>query len=440
MTSIHLNLRRDPHSPTMKSRSSISQVATVTFVAAMAGYLGFQAGLMSCHEQSITYALLQNACILQHPIEPLTGKNKTEHQHQGFSHCPPAPPCPKVVTCDQCDPKNKWVTPDNSTGSEPFQQKSRFPDSVMEIAVGMSRVPRTEFGQAFDTGVLVEDSSKKNNEVLIIYNTHDSQPDHVKYPTETQGEVPLITNVYNATANCDFLHVILSNHARKKQCVAIMGQHQAPHIQTFMRIPPDGGKLNSSSPLRLVGRLVQNSGKNRAKLLSWSSHTFQHFERIQQYIESIESVLKKLRPLAAKTVRNNTLVITLSNHGQSELLINFCCNAHARNLDLSSFLVFATDLETKSLLDGLGVAVFYDEQIFGHLPSNAAKAYGDETFNNMMHAKVFCIQLGIMMGYDIIFQDADMVWFQSPLPYFQNKSISGEYDIMIADDGNRADI
>ena len=129
-----------------------------------------------------------------------------------------------------------------------------------------------------------------------------------------------------------------------------------------------------------------------------------------------------------------------SNHGQSELIINFCCSAHARNLDLSSLLVFATDLETKSLLTGLGVAVFYDEQTFGHLPSLAAKSYGDKTFDDMMHAKVFCLQLGIQMGYDILFQDADMVWFQNPLSYFHNMVLSGEYDIMIADDGSRAEV
>ena len=206
----------------------------------------------------MAYKLLQTACIHQHYRERPIGGDKTDYQNQGLLHCPPAPPCPKVVTCDQCYTKNEWVSSENS--SEPFQRRSRFTDSVMEIAVGMSRVPRTEFGKAFDTGVPLEVSSVRNSEVLIIYNHHDSQPDKVKYPTQTQGEIPLISNVYKATANCDYLHVILSNHVRKKQCLAIMGQHEAHHIQKFMRLPPGGGGVNSTSPLRLAGRLVLSNG------------------------------------------------------------------------------------------------------------------------------------------------------------------------------------
>ena len=437
IASMQSYLRQDPNSSAMKSKSGIPHVTTVTFVAAIAGYLGFQAGLMSCHEHSMAYILLRNTCIHQHQKEPPIGCNKTDYQNQGLFHCPSAPPCPAVGTCDKCITKKEWIGYENST--EPFPQKSRFPDSVKEIAVGMSRVPRTEFGKAFDTGVPLEVSSENNKEVLIIYNHHDSQPDQIKYPTQTQGKVPLITNVYEATANCDYLYIILSRHDRNKQCVAIMGQSEAHHIQKFMRLPPDGGGLNSTTPLRLAGRLVRRNGQTLSSGLSSSSHTLQHWERLRQYFDSVGSVLKKLRPLAAETAKSNALVIMFSNQGQSELIINFCCSAHARNLDLSSLLVFATDLETKSLLNGLGVAAFYDEQIFGHLPSLASEAFGDKTFDDMMHAKVFCIQLGILMGYDILFQDADMVWFQNPLPYFQNKSLSGEYDIMIADDGNRAD-
>jgi hypothetical protein len=51
------------------------------------------------------------------------------------------------------------------------------------------------------------------------------------------------------------------------------------------------------------------------------------------------------------------------NHGQSELLMNFVCAAHARNLDLSAVLVFATDEETKDIAEGLGLTAFFDKTV-----------------------------------------------------------------------------
>jgi Nucleotide-diphospho-sugar transferase len=44
-----------------------------------------------------------------------------------------------------------------------------------------------------------------------------------------------------------------------------------------------------------------------------------------------------------------------------------------------------------------------------------------------------------MLGYDVLFQDIDIVWFKDPLPYFQDKnSPSHAFDIYFQDDGNRA--
>lgn len=43
-----------------------------------------------------------------------------------------------------------------------------------------------------------------------------------------------------------------------------------------------------------------------------------------------------------------------------------------------------------------------------------------------------------MMGYDVLFQDVDVVWYKNPLPFFQDKS-SAIYknDVYFQDDGSR---
>jgi hypothetical protein len=54
----------------------------------------------------------------------------------------------------------------------------------------------------------------------------------------------------------------------------------------------------------------------------------------------------------------------------------------------------------------------------------------------MMMAKVICVQLVSMLGYDFLFQDVDIVWFKNPLAYFQDESKPAhQFDIFFQDDG-----
>jgi len=117
------------------------------------------------------------------------------------------------------------------------------------------------------------------------------------------------------------------------------------------------------------------------------------------------------------------------------------CNTHRKGLShiLVNVLVFATDEETKELAEAMGLTVFYDEEIFGSMPKNAARAYGDYTFMRMMASKVYCVQLISMLGYDVLFQDFDVVWYQNQLLWFHDtKNPFFDFDIYFQDDGNHA--
>ena len=61
--------------------------------------------------------------------------------------------------------------------------------------------------------------------------------------------------------------------------------------------------------------------------------------------------------------RKNHDAVVVSNFGQSELLANLVCAAKSRNLDISSILVFTTDMETKKLAEHLGLIPLYDEWV-----------------------------------------------------------------------------
>ena len=57
----------------------------------------------------------------------------------------------------------------------------------------------------------------------------------------------------------------------------------------------------------------------------------------------------------------------------------------------------------------------------------------------MMMAKVICVQLVSMLGYNILFQDVDIIWYRHPLQYFDTHQIDmNQYDIIFQDDGGRS--
>ena len=75
------------------------------------------------------------------------------------------------------------------------------------------------------------------------------------------------------------------------------------------------------------------------------------------------SVSRSLKPLASMVAKRDTIVVHVCNLGQSELLMNFICNSRARGFDISSVLVFATDVETQKIAEALGVASFHDAKV-----------------------------------------------------------------------------
>ena len=57
----------------------------------------------------------------------------------------------------------------------------------------------------------------------------------------------------------------------------------------------------------------------------------------------------------------------------------------------------------------------------------------------MMFAKVLCVQLINHLGYDVLFQDVDVIWYKNPLKFFQKrKNEANSFDLYFQDDGSRS--
>lgn len=66
-----------------------------------------------------------------------------------------------------------------------------------------------------------------------------------------------------------------------------------------------------------------------------------------------------------------------------------------------------------------------------------AGQYGDSVFREMMLVKVLAVQWVVSLGYHVLFQDIDIVWYEDPVPYFRTHH-HAKFDVVLQDDGARS--
>eukprot|EP00979_Chaetoceros_neogracilis_P002960 scaffold493_cov258-Chaetoceros_neogracile.AAC.8 len=259
-------------------------------------------------------------------------------------------------------------------------------------------------------------------EVLLFYNNDKALPSKEEYKRQVQydnGSGVGLLDVESATENCDTMNVINTNNpGNTRQCFAIVGNYESYHVQRWMRVPLEKGKVDPKEPLRAVSRGYDKNGAQQFVPPS-EKDIVKHWGILKTYFEGYEENMAELKSVAEKVAIKNTVIVMTCNMGQSELLMNFVCNAKAKGLDVSNVLVFPTDQETQDLAEGLGLATFYDKKNFGDMPSGEAKHYGDKAFVAMMFAK-----------------DVDVVWYKNPLEYFHDPTNEfRDFDMYFQDDG-----
>jgi hypothetical protein len=238
---------------------------------------------------------------------------------------------------------------------------TRFPPTVQKFATGMGRISKAEFAKRFDMGVPLDLPREGEEDVLLLYSNERAHPPKYSKKLSSRHEpIPLLLPE-EATAHCNELHIVLTDQSNRQQCVALVPQYESFHIQKWLRVNGHGGPLDPKEPLIYVSRGYQDNGREKFRPPE-PRHTRNFWNLLGPYLRSIDGVLRKLRPYVERVATHDKrLVVMVCNMGQSELLMNFVCSVKARGLDYSNVLVFATDLETKALAEGMGLTAFFDE-------------------------------------------------------------------------------
>lgn len=122
--------------------------------------------------------------------------------------------------------------------------------------------------------------------------------------------------------------------------------------------------------------------------------------------------------------KNNLVLIMTLNRGHSDLLLNWIRSCDRNGIEVRPWtVVFALDSDTEKLVKEHGFAVYTDADSYGDPPQEAARRFGDRTFLGLMFPKTAIVQDALELGYDVLFQDVDLVWKKDPLPYLLQQSL-----------------
>ena len=358
-----------------------------------------------------------------------------------------------VVDCScSCDD-------DNTSDDEP---KPRMEGLSLQTSFDFSNwkrlaiVNRSDFIKKFDTGSPTEfhkyetataasdpssaAKNNNNNQVVILYENNSKEATH----TNTHQQV-LYSSLEDATEKCNELNVIQyepsSSGGNSKKCLALVPGVPSYHIPRFVRIK-DKNKDSSNTrledkPLELVPRGTEGSQLNYHRPSPPDDNQMKTASQwLADYLQSIDRVLKELNPIIAKVAINNTIVVMAANSGQADLMINFACSAHSRNLDIKHVVVFAMDPTIKELVQSLGMTPYYDGELFDAIPSQEPNKFGDGTYRKIAVSKFMIVHLTSLLGYDFLQQDLDIIWYQDPIKdFFLNPKLADPYwDIFFQDD------
>ncbi len=138
----------------------------------------------------------------------------------------------------------------------------------------------------------------------------------------------------------------------------------------------------------------------------------------QAFTAERERRQRKLGPLLKRSARNNVVLVMMANRGYNDLFNNWVRSCDINGLDARSWAVlFAVDEEAAANAEDQGFRTYIDLLSYGDQPRDAVEVFGNQDFAKLMFQKTAIVQDVLELGYDVLFQDVDMIWRKDPLAF-----------------------
>ena len=430
--------------PSTKKRST----KVLTMVAVLSFLLGLYAGMQVTQATTASTSLPFGAT-----TTTMANHNEHEHEQQQQQQDLALSTCleEKESLIRSLSAAQKAAAAQDTPHNNHPNPRPLFGPAVARIATGAARVSKADFMQVFDYGLpTARHAETGQSQVLLFYPNAVTLPPNMTRTSTTHNNqedaaVPLLS-LTEALTNCHDVNVVYLKHeaqASLDRCLALVAGPGAHHVLRWRKKRQEDSQQQSSKVQSLSYERVGLRGeKGRFLSVPGPSAEALHRQRMLTFLTHLDDALHTLKPMVERAVasssrRNTAVVVMTCNAGYLPLLLNFVCASRARALDLSQLLVFATDQASYDAASSWGLTVFFTETIFGSLSTEMAQTFADKTFGEMTYAKMVSVLLVNMLGFDVLFQDCDVIWYKNPLELFWNQtSLLNNYDIIFMDDGN----
>lgn len=211
--------------------------------------------------------------------------------------------------------------------------------------------------------------------------------------------------------SCERMIHIYPQTRRQYSCQAIL-RTSLPVTSNLIRNDMDGSEETSKyHNLSLQGFFDKVSNSRGRNLFA------------SKYLKLVSSLSNLESEISEKLARHNItkgdkLVIMVLNAGELDLFINFLCSCYFNRIPTNKIIVFVGSKDLIPFLEQFNILSIFHEESFAKVAKHASNEYLDHIFIDMMWYKSFSVWLMLKMGYDILFQDIDIVWFRNPWKYF----------------------
>ena len=186
-------------------------------------------------------------------------------------------------------------------------------------------------------------------------------------------------------------------------------------------------------------RMPNDTLRNRARTMA--ARLLSNLDKVNEKLEPLlkEASADFTDPAYKETIGESSkgsVLVMCINSGNLDLLLNFIASFSKkcpRKNIFGNLVVFAADDGVEHAMKAANVKVFRHPAL-GDFKAEAARSYGDHQFVEMMWLKTTCVFLVNQLHYDVLFQDADLVWWRNPWPFFAKRP---DIDTFWMDDGAR---